>query len=286
MTTTEITVEAGTKRTPGSFRERYEAAAVKNDSLLCVGLDPDPSRIPIGVSVKDFLVGVIETTSDLVCAYKPNSAFFEQYGDEGWATLRDVIAAVPEDIPVLLDSKRGDVGHTTEAYASALYDWLGADGVTLNPYLGIDALEPFLAYEDRTSFVVCRTSNGSAGDLQDVMAGDVRLYERVAELSRDWNTRGNVGLVVGATYPEEAGRVREICPDQLLLLPGVGAQQGDIDSAVQASVDADGGGILVNASRGVLYAQPFENGCAVGGWAEASRDAARELRDAINTARR
>jgi len=284
MTTTETATEATAKRVPGRFRERYEDAALKNGSLLCVGLDPDPKQIPVGVSVKDFLLGVIEATSDMVCAYKPDSAFFEQYGDEGWVTLREVIAAVPDEIPVLLDAKRGDVGHTAEAYASALYDWLGADGVTLNPYLGIDALEPFLAYEDRTAFVVCRTSNESAGDFQDMMAGDVRLYERAAELSRDWNSRGNVGLVVGATYPEEAGRVRAICPDQLLLLPGVGAQQGDIDASVQASVDAKGGGILVNSSRGVLYADPIKNGCAVGGWSEASRAAAKQLRDAINAA--
>jgi orotidine-5'-phosphate decarboxylase len=284
--TTEARSGASVVRAAGRFRERYEAAAAKNDSLLCVGLDPDPKRLPAGVSVKDFLLGVIEATADLVCCYKPNSAFFEQYGDEGWETLRVVIAAVPDEIPVLLDAKRGDVGHTAEAYASALYGWLGADAVTLNPYLGIDALEPFLVYGDRTTFVVCRTSNASAGDFQDLISGDVRLFERVAELSRTWNSRGNVGLVVGATYPEEARRVREICPDQLLLLPGVGAQQGDIDASVRASVDATGGGILVNSSRGVLYAQPYENGCAVGGWAEASRDAARQLRDSVNSARR
>lgn len=282
MTTTEARPST---RVAGRFRERLDAAVESNNSLLCVGLDPDPDRIPIGVSVTEFLTGVIDATSEYVCAYKPNAAFFEQYGDEGWRILRDVVAAVPDDIPVLLDAKRGDVGHTAEAYARALYDWVGVDAVTLNPYLGIDALEPFLAFEDRHVFVLCRTSNPSAGDLQDVMAGDVRLYERVAELSRDWNSRGNVGLVVGATYPEEAARVRAICPNQLILLPGVGAQQGDIDAAVRAAVDATGRGVLVNASRGVLYAQPFENGCAVGGWAEASRDAARDLRDAINAAR-
>jgi len=284
--TTEVQADARAKRVPGRFRERYDAAATKNDSLLCVGLDPDPKRIPSGVSVKDFLLGVIEATSDLVACYKPNAAFFERDGAEGWETLREVIAAVPDQIPVLLDAKRGDVGHTAQAYAEAVFDQLGADAVTVNPYLGVDSIEPFTEREDRHVFVLCRTSNPSAGDLQDIMAGDVRLYERVAELSRTWNTRGNVGLVVGATYPEEARRVREICPDQLLLLPGIGAQQGDIDAAVQAAVDADGGGILVNASRSVLYAQAVENGCAVGGWAEASRDAARELRDAINAARR
>ncbi|MDA0352226.1 MAG: orotidine-5'-phosphate decarboxylase [Chloroflexi bacterium] len=282
MTTTEARPST---RIAGRFRERLDGAVEANNSLLCVGLDPDPDRIPAGVSVRDFLIGVIEATSKLVCAYKPNAAFFEQYGDEGWRILREVVAAVPDHIPVLLDAKRGDVGHTAAAYASALYDWVGVDAVTLNPYLGIDALEPFLAYEDRHVFVLCRTSNPSAGDLQDMMAGDVRLYERVAELSRGWNVKGNVGLVVGATYPEEAARVRAICPDQLMLLPGVGAQQGDINAAVGAAIDANGRGVLVNASRGVLYAQPFKNGCAVGGWAEAAYDAARVLRDAINAAR-
>ena len=286
MTTTETPTEAKATRVAGRFRERYEAAALKNDSLLCVGLDPDPKQIPVGVSVKDFLLGVIEATSDLVSCYKPNAAFFERDGVEGWETLRDVIAAVPDEIPVLLDAKRGDVGHTAQAYAEAVFDQLGADAVTVNPYLGVDSIEPFTAREDRHVFVLCRTSNPSAGELQDIMAGDVRLYERVAELSRTWNSRGNVGLVVGATYPEEARRVREICPDQLLLLPGVGAQQGDIDASVQAAVDANGGGILVNASRGVLYADPVKNGCAVGGWSEASRAAAKQLRDAINAARR
>lgn len=284
--TTELQADTKAQRVPGRFRERYDAAVAKNDSLLCVGLDPDPQRIPVGVSVKDFLLGVIEATSDLVSCYKPNAAFFERDGAEGWETLREVIAAVPDGIPVLLDAKRGDVGHTAQAYAEAVFDQLGADAVTVNPYLGVDSIEPFTEREDRHVFVLCRTSNPSAGELQDIMAGDVRLYERVAELSRSWNSRGNVGLVVGATYPEEARRVREICPDQLLLLPGIGAQQGDIDAAVQAAVDANGGGILVNASRGVLYAQPVENGCAVAGWAEASRDAAKQLRDAINAARR
>jgi orotidine-5'-phosphate decarboxylase len=286
MTKAEIENEVTAKRVPGRFRERYETAALKNDSLLCVGLDPDPKRIPVGVSVKDFLLGVIESTSDMVSCYKPNVAFFERDGAEGWETLRDVIAAIPDEIPVLLDAKRGDVGHTAQAYAEAVFDQLGADAVTVNPYLGVDSIEPFTEREDRHVFVLCRTSNPSAGDLQDIITGELRLYERVAELSRTWNSRGNVGLVVGATYPEEARRVREICPDQLLLLPGIGAQQGDIDVAVQASVDANGGGIIVNASRGVLYAEPVKNGCAVGGWAEASRSAAKQLRDAINAARR
>ena len=284
--TTATVGQARVARAPGKFRERYADASARNDSLLCVGLDPDPRRMPIGTSVRQFLEGIIEATADLVCAYKPNIAFFERSGGEGWQTLRAVIEAVPDGIPVLLDAKRGDIGHTAEAYAEAIFEGLGADAVTLSPYLGVDSIEPFARYQDRHSFVLCRTSNASAGELQDLTTDGRTLYEQVAERSRIWNSRGNVGLVVGATYPREVRRVREICPDQLLLLPGVGAQQGDLAEAVSAALDERGGGILVNASRGVLYAQPVENGCAVGGWAEASRDAARELRDAINRARR
>lgn len=273
--------------TAPTFRQRFEAAARRNNSLLCVGLDPDPARIPPGLSTREFLLGVVEATADLVSCYKPNIAFFEQDGPDGIAVLRDLIAAIPDDIPVLLDAKRGDIGHTSEAYARALFDVLGAHAVTLSPYLGRDALDPFLQRSDRHAFVLCRTSNPGSGDLQDLPVGadGDPLYLHVARLANRWNEHGNVGLVVGATYPREAARIREVCPDLLFLLPGVGAQQGAIDEAVRASMDADGGGILVNASRAVLYAEAGDPGCAPGGWAEASRDAARRLRDAINAAR-
>lgn len=269
-----------------TFRQRFEAAAQRNDSLLCVGLDPDPALIPQGLDTREFLLGIIEATADLVACYKPNIAFFEQDGPEGLALLRDLIAAVPDDIPVLLDAKRGDIGHTSEAYTRAVFDVLGAHAVTLSPYLGRDAIEPFLRRRDRHSFILCRTSNAGAGDLQDLDVNGSPLYEHVAYLANQWNAQHhNVGLVVGATYPAEAARIREICPDLLFLMPGVGAQEGDVASAVRAALDASGGGILVNASRGVLYAQAGDPGCAPGGWAEASREAARDLRDAINAAR-
>lgn len=263
-----------------SFRAKYEAAAARNDSLLCVGLDPDPALMPSGAATLDFLRSIIEATADVVCCYKPNAAFFEADGAAGWETLQAVVDAVPDGIPVLLDAKRGDVGHTAEFYARAVFDTLGADAVTANPYLGVDALEPFLAHEDRHTFALCRTSNASAGELQDLELTDGRpLYEHVAERANTWNSRGNVGLVVGATYPAEAARIREICPDLLFLLPGIGAQQGDIDAAVRAGIDARGGGILVNASRGVLYAGRGTD------FAQAARDEAMRLRAAINAAR-
>lgn len=269
--------------TPGpTFRERYEAAAAANDSLLCVGLDPDPGRIPDGVGTLAFLEAIVEATADLVCCFKPNAAFFESRGPDGVEELRALIAAIPDDVPVLLDAKRGDIGHSSEHYARAVFEQLGAHGVTVSPYLGRDAVEPFLAYEERHSFVLCRTSNAGAGDFQDLPVGEGGrpLYLQVAATASAWNERGNVGLVVGATYPGEAREVRALCPDMLLLMPGVGAQAGDLEAAVQAAVDAEGGGILVNASRGVLYAGTG------GDYASAARAEAARLRDAINAARR
>jgi orotidine-5'-phosphate decarboxylase len=269
------------------FQQQYEAAARRNDSLLCVGLDPDPERMPPGVSTREFLLGIIEATADVASCYKPNIAFFEQDLGAGYELLREIIAAVPEEIPVLLDAKRGDIGHTAAAYARAVYDGLGAGAVTLNPYLGLDAVEPFLAYEDRHAFLLCRTSNPGAADLQDLPVGEHAnpLYEWVAALANQWNERGNVGLVVGATYPQEAARIREICPELLILMPGVGAQQGELEAAVRAGVDARGGGLIVNASRAVLYAGQSSGGSSLDAWTGAARRAAQSLRDAINAAR-
>jgi orotidine-5'-phosphate decarboxylase len=270
------TADPATRTEPASFRAKYDAAVLRNRSLLCVGLDPDPTRIPSGIGTVDFLRSVVEATADLVCCYKPNAAFYEQHGAAGWEELREVIALIPRDVPVLLDAKRGDVPNTAEAYARAVFEQLGADAVTANPYLGREGLEPFLAYTNRHTFVLCRTSNPGAGELQDIeVAGRRPLYEYVASLANGWNTRGNVGLVVGATYPDQAARVRALAPELLLLVPGVGTQEGDLEAAVRASVDAQRAGILVNASRSVLYA----------GDASAARAEALRLRDAINSAR-
>ena len=271
--------------THATFRARFEAASERNRSLLCVGLDPDPAKIPEGVSVRDFLHGIVEATSDVVACYKPNIAFFEPWLGEGIEILHDLVRAIPRDVPVILDAKRGDIGNTSEAYARAVFDALGAGAVTLNPYLGRDGVEPFLKYADRHSFLLCRTSNPGAADVQDLEVEGHPLYERIAYLANQWNTRGNVGLVVGATYPAEAARIREICPDLLFLMPGVGAQDGDLEAAVRAGMDARGAGITVNASRGVLYAFSGDPGCAPGGWADAAREAAVRLRDQINAAR-
>lgn len=269
-----------------SFLQKYEAAASAHRSLLCIGLDPDESRLPPGVPVARYLQQVIEATADLACCFKPNAAFFEQRGEAGWRDLRATIDAVPRDVPVLLDAKRGDVGSTARAYARAVFEALGADAVTLNPWGGSDAVEPFLAYDGRHSFIWCRSSNPGGSELQDAPLADGRpLYERVAELAVGWNARGNVGLVAGATYPEQAARLREIAPELLLLIPGVGAQQGGVAEAVRAGADAGGGGILVAASRSVLYAGEAAGATDLAGYQAAARAAAARLRDEIEAAR-
>ena len=270
-----------------SFRTRFEAAAQRNRSLLCVGLDPDPAKIPAGVSTREFLLGIVEATSDVASCYKPNLGFFEPDLGAGVELVGELIEAIHAlDLPVLLDAKRGDLGNTAIGYAKAVFEALDADAVTLAPYMGGDSLEPFLAYEDRTSFILCRTSNPGARDLQDLKVGERQepLYAYVARLASGWNVHRNVGLVVGATYPDEAREIRAICPTMPILMPGVGAQAGDLEAAVQAGVDASGANLLVNASRGVLYA-PAVDSPDRPAWAEGARVAALELRDAINAAR-
>ncbi|MSP21571.1 MAG: orotidine-5'-phosphate decarboxylase [Dehalococcoidia bacterium] len=265
------------------FLAKYEATVARNDSLLCVGLDPDPALLPPGVDVMSFLRQIIEATSDLVACYKPNAAFFEALPGDPFAMLREVIAAVPPDVPVLLDAKRNDIGNSASFYAQAVFERIGADAVTVNGYLGRDGVQPFLDYHDRHTFVLVRTSNVGARDLQDLVIGNVggpRLYEHMASLVNDWNEHHNLGMVVGATYPEEAARIRVIAPEPLILAPGVGAQEGDLEAAVRACLDASSRGLLVNASRGVTYASHGTD------YAVAARAAAEALRNDINAARR
>jgi orotidine-5'-phosphate decarboxylase len=270
------------------FLEKLRSAAQRNRSLLCVGLDPDAALAPAGLAddpdwVVRFNRGVIDATADLVCAYKPNVAFYEAMGERGWDALQRTIQAVPTGIPVIADAKRGDIGNTARAYAVALFEQLGADATTVSPYLGRDSLEPFLDYTDRAVLVLCKTSNPGGGDFQDLMCRfeglDQPLYQAVARKASAWNVDGNVGLVVGATYPQELAAVRRLAPDLAILVPGVGAQAGDLAAAVRAAVDARGERAIITASRSVLYASRGPD------WADAARGAARELRDAINVAR-
>jgi orotidine-5'-phosphate decarboxylase len=262
------------------FFDKLERAAQRNGSLLCVGLDPDPARMPVS-DVAAFNRAIIEATAEFVCAYKPNLAFYEALGERGLAALRDTLAAIPPEIPVIADGKRNDIGNTAKAYARALFDELGVDAATVNPYLGGDAVEPFLEREEKAAFILCRTSNPGARDLQDLLVtapggGEARpLFEMVAEMARRWNSRGNVGLVVGATYPEELRRVRRLCPEMTFLVPGVGVQGGDVAAVIGNGLDKAGRGLIINVSRQVLYASREKD------FAVAAAGAARQLRDEI-----
>ena len=263
----------------GTFVAKLKAAAERNNSLLCVGLDPDPALMPIA-DAGEFNEAIVKATADLVCAFKPNLAFYEAMGEAGWAALRRTLAAVPPHIPVIADAKRGDIGNTAAAYARAVFEVLGCDAMTVNPYGGEDAVEPFLEYADRGVFVWCRSSNPSAGDFQDIVVeheGERRpLWQVVALRAREWNRAGNVGLVVGATYPAQLAEARALCPEMPILVPGVGVQAGSLRDAVRAGLDAAGGGVIISASRSVLYASQDAE------YALGARAAALHLRDLIN----
>ena len=258
------------------FVSRLLDAARRNRSLLCVGLDPDPAKLPVK-DVFEFNRAIIDATADLVCAYKPNLAFYEALGIRGLQALKKTVDYIPGDIPVIGDAKRGDIGNTAIAYARALFGYYKFDAVTLNPYLGYDSVEPFLDYKGKGVFVLCRTSNSSASDFQDLEDNfGMKFYQSVALRARDWNTAGNVGLVVGATSPEELREIRKLCPEMPLLIPGIGAQGGDLEQAVKYGADKDRCRTIINSSRQILYASQGKD------FAEAAGKAARELRDNIN----
>jgi len=258
-----------------NFIDKLLNTSRKNKSWLCIGLDPNPELMP-KIDVLQFNKAVIEATCDLVCAYKPNLAFYEALGTEGLAILDKTIKYVPGDIPVIGDAKRGDIGNTARAYAKALFSVLGFDAVTVNPYLGFDSIEPFINYQDKGVFVLCRTSNKGASDFQDLRTDGLPLYEAVARKAKEWNTYGNIGLVVGATYPEELEKVRSICLEMPLLIPGIGAQGGDLASAVGYGVDARGEKAIINVSRQILYASKGKD------FPRAARNIAEKIRNQIN----
>jgi len=254
-------------------------------SLLCIGLDPHSSDLkkPSAESARDFCVNLVKQTSRYVAAFKPNAAFFEVFGADGWNALKDVVDAVQEEsdrmgsmIPVILDAKRGDIASTAEAYAKSAFGNLGVHCITLSPYLGKDSIEPFIQRSERGIFLLCKTSNPGAGDLQDLVlkSGDP-LHLHVAKLAQTWNTKNNVGLVVGATYPETLARVREVVPDMWFLVPGIGAQGGELESALKAGLRKDGQGMLMNVSRSVARAEK------PGRAAAELRDSILEIRGAI-----
>jgi orotidine-5'-phosphate decarboxylase len=251
-----------------NFDEKLNYTTEKNNSLLCVGLDPDLEQMPPKLDVFKFNKAIIDATSELVCAYKLNFAFYEAL-DDGIDILKRTIKAVPEHIPVIGDGKRGDIGNTARAYAHAVFVTLGCDATTVNPYLGFDSIEPFIGYWDKGVFIVCRTSNPGAVDFQNLRfeteKAQLALFEIVAIRAALWNKQGNIGLVVGATYP-----------DELKLIPGIGAQGGDLASSVRYGVNATGRKAILTSSRQIIYASQDKD------YAEAARRVAADLRERIN----
>jgi uridine monophosphate synthetase len=241
-----------------TFSQMLDARARAAQSLLCVGLDPDPDGLPAptAAAAKEFCLRLVRATAELALAFKPNIAFFESFGADGIRALVEVIGECrARSAPVILDAKRGDIGNTSKAYARMAFETFGVDALTVSPYLGGDSVAPFLAREERGAFVLCRTSNPGAADLQLRRIDGIPLYERVVELARAWNARGNVGLVVGATDPAAVGRVRSLAPEMWLLVPGVGAQGGDLRASLEAGLRADGLGMLINVSRSLARAE-------------------------------
>jgi orotidine-5'-phosphate decarboxylase len=269
------------------FVQRLERAWNAGQTLLCVGLDPDPARLPKHLADADYPMfefgrAIVDATADLVCAFKPQIAYYAAARAED--QLEMTIAHIRRrhsGIPVILDAKRGDIGSTAEMYAKEAFERYQADAVTVNPYLGFGALAPFLEFSDKGVIVLCRTSNPGARDVQDIESKGRKLYQIIAEkAARDWNANGNVLLVVGATYPEELAQIRAIVGDMPILVPGVGAQGGDVAAVVANGATADGTGLIISASRAVLYAGSGAD------YAEAARSAAQKLRDEINLCRK
>ena len=263
------------------FSNKLAQAVKTNDSLVCVGLDPDPAKLPAAVQDKDnpvlyFNKAIIDATADLVCIYKPNWAFYGALGASAWSTIKGTVDHVPEQIPVLVDAKVGDIGSTAERYAQMFFDKMGADALTVTPYMGTDAVEPFTAYTDKGVILICLTSNPGAEDFEKQALADGPLYEYVARQAQRWNHAGNCGLVVGATQPEHMAQMRALVPEMPFLIPGIGAQGGDLQTAVSKGQDAAGAGIMINSSRGIIYASNGPD------FAQAARRAVLELRDSIN----
>lgn len=272
-----------------NFIDKLSATWARNDSLLCVGLDPDLERLPTQLrgqpdGIVQFCKAIIDATADLACAFKPQIAYFAALGaeDQLEAICRYLRENYPH-IPLVLDAKRGDIGATAHQYAREAFDRYGADAVTVSPYMGSDSVEPYMAWPERGVIVLCRTSNAGGSDLQFLDVGGRPLYQHVARLvAEKWNGNGQCALVVGATFPEEIAQVRALVGDMPLLIPGIGAQGGDIEATVKAGRTANGTGMMINSSRAILYAKPEGDE----DFAAAAKRVARETRDAINAARR
>ncbi len=268
------------------FKHKLTAAQGKNNSLLCVGLDPDMNKLPEALRGSEtpyfsFNKAIIDATADLVCAFKPNSAFYEARGAGGIEELKQTCMYIRQrypEIPIILDFKRGDIGNTNNNYAVFAFEYLGVDAVTIHPYLGQEAVQAFLDYKDKGIIVMCRNSNPGAGEFQDLEINGQKLYLKVADnIAKNWNINKNCLLVVGATVPEELAEIRQLVGDDMdFLVPGVGAQGGDVEASVKAGQNSSGAGLIINSSRAIIYADNSEN------FAEVARQKATETRDEIN----
>lgn len=268
-----------------TFKDKLKKIQIKNNSLLCIGLDSELEKIPVYLKKKkhpqfEFNKTIIEATHDLVCAYKPNLAFYEAQNTKGILELKFTMKFLKEnypEIPLIVDAKRGDIGNTNKGYARFIFEFLEADAVTVHPYLGGKALEPFFNFKEKGIFILCRTSNPGAGEFQDLMVDGMPFYQKLAEnIVKDWNINGNCGLVVGATYPSELEIVRRIAGDLPILIPGVGAQGGDLEKTVKAGVDGNGLNAIINSSRSVIFASQGED------FADKARQVAINLKEDIN----
>ncbi len=265
-----------------TFKDKFASAVEFSGGFVCVGLDPDMQKMPPflaekgSAGVREFLANIVEATAPFTAVYKPNLAFFEVYGAEGWPLLHDLMAVIPANKVVIADGKRGDIGNSARFYADALFNGLNFDAATVNPYMGHDAVKPFIEREDKGAFILALTSNPGADDFQ-FSGGKKKLFEAVVEKAVEWNQFDNLGLVTGASRPEYLRAIRDIAPDLPLLIPGIGVQGGDLEAVIRNAFRGFPGKGVINSSRGIIYASQGED------YAEAAGAAARELRDSINS---
>lgn len=268
------------------FLTKLDEIVSKNNTLLCIGLDPNIEMLPkhlinVDEPYFEFNKAIIDSTADLVCAFKPNSAFYEARGVEGIAELKktcDYIKSKFPDIPIILDFKRGDIGSTNDQYAKFAFDYLGADAITIQPYMGKEAVQPFLDHKDKGIIILVRTSNPGSGEFQDIRSEGQKMYLKVAEsIVKNWNDNKNCLLVVGATYPDELADVRQAVGDDIvILIPGIGAQGGDLEATMKTGLNLSGRGVIINSARDIIYTSDGED------FADAARQRAQITRDEIN----
>jgi orotidine-5'-phosphate decarboxylase len=264
-----------------NFTERLNDIIKEKNSLLCVGLDTVLEKIPPHIRLKkdplfEFNKAIIKATADVAAAFKVNTAFYEAYGLEGWQALKQTFDYLPQNTIKIADAKRGDIGNTSKMYARSLFEWLGADAITVNPLMGSDSVSPFLENPEKGVFFLCLTSNPGSADLQHFSNGQEKLYQKIIGLVNSWNIRGNCGLVVGATHPDELGTIRKLAGDLPFLIPGIGAQGGDVETSVKNGTDKNGQGAIFNSSRAIIYASQ-KNGFEID-----VRNAAKKTAAALN----